>query len=61
VEQREHAIEVLEKVLEERKGFIFGRERLEDTTDKDIPEDFRFPVLPFVVVLVDSILYCLLK
>lgn len=61
MKQWEHAIEVLEEVLEERKSFVFGREWFEDTTDEDIPEDFRFPVLPFVVVLVDSVLDCFLK
>lgn len=56
VEQGKHAVEVFEKVLEERHGLVLGREGFEDSTDEDVAEDFRFPILPFVVFFIDGVL-----
>jgi hypothetical protein len=50
VEKREHAIKVLEIVLEQREGFGLGRERSVHSSLKKILKDIGLPLYPFVVV-----------
>lgn len=50
MEQREHAVEVCEVVLQERKSLVLGWQRLEYTAGEYIAEDVGLPMYPFVVV-----------
>lgn len=50
MEEWEHAVEVLEEVLEKGKSFLFRRQWLKDSTRENIPKDLRLPVDPFVVI-----------
>lgn len=61
MEQRKHAVEVLEKVLEQRQGFFLGGQWLEDTTNKDVSKHFGLPVLPLGILFIHGVLNGFLK
>jgi hypothetical protein len=61
VKQGKHAVEVFEEVLEKGQSLLFRRQGLEDTTDENVSEYFRLPILPLRVFLIDSILDRFLK
>lgn len=50
VKQWEHAIEVLEEILEERKRLVLRGKRLENAAGEYVAEDFRLPIHPLIVI-----------
>jgi hypothetical protein len=50
MEQWEHAIEILKKVLEKRKCLFLRWKGLENPSSEYIAEDLRFPIHPLVII-----------
>lgn len=50
VKQWEHAVEILEVVLQQRQSFLSRGQRMEHAAHEEVTKDFGLPINPFVVV-----------